>query len=262
MKKNGIILTVNSDSGYVILTGRVVKTMQGEKNGDDWYQVTMEYDEDGETKRTVVCFWNDRDATDFKRYRADRAKAKKLRTGSIITVRCKFRDASKKEATGYSIHYDGLILVKADLEHDRDDRSVLIGTVTSIKDITVRGQNALKLNVYAGRERRGAEVRYRNIAVTLTGDLAIMAASDLAGHTDENGTEYRKNVVFRCGTVSTYYPPAECPVCGEQMQYDPESGQMHCGECGVAVPPDEDEKRESVFGYDYFVTGEYAKTRR
>lgn len=256
-KNSGIIMNINKESGYVIAAGAVAKLSEGEKGSDTWYCVKLRYEDGGEMKDTDIYFWNDSEADDYRRYQADRAKQKNLHEGSLIVVRCRFRDDSKKEATGYGIYYNGLIRVKPDTEHEKDDRSVLAGTVTSMKNVTVRGQDALRLNVYAGKGRaQDGSTTYQNVSVTLLGDQAVMARTDLAAKDLGNGLELRKKAVFRCGGIRTFYMSSECPICCGTMQYDAKPGKMACPECGVQIDPDDKDKRESVYAYEYIVTEE------
>ncbi len=266
MAKSGIIMNINKSSGYAIVTGSVAGLSEGEKNGDFWYCVRLCYEDNennGEMKNTDIYFWNDSEADDFRRYQADRAKRKNLSNGSVIVVRCRFRDDSKKEATGYGIYYNGLIRVKPDTEHEKDDRSVLAGTVTAMKDVTVRGQDALRLNVYAGKSTApdGTPI-YQHVFVTLLGDQAIMARTDFVEKDFGNGTVLRKNAVFRCGGIRVCYMPSECPICCDTMQYHMESGQMVCSGCGAEIEPDIKDKRESVYAFDYLITEEREIRRR
>lgn len=250
-KQSGIIMQINGQSGYSIITGVVTGTAYGNKNGNNWYLLKLKFQEGNEEKNTDIWFWDDNNADDYRRYRADNAKRKNVHNGSSVTVRCKFRDESKKEANGYSIHYDGLIKVKPDSEHEKDDRSVVIGTVTSMKDGKVKGQDAVKLNVYAGKKKSGDETIYRHISVTITGDKANMARVDF------NGTENsKKKAVFRCGSVGTYYSKGECECCYGVTKYDASTNNMVCEDCGCMYLPAEEKKRESVFAYDYIITGE------
>lgn len=256
MKKSGVILEINKESGYAIVTGKVVSTSEGEKGGNEWYLVKLQFEDDETEKISDIWFWNDKDATDFRRFQADRAKQKNLRIGNMVTIRCRFRDDTKKEAYGYGINYSGLIHVKPDTEHEKDDRNVVVGSVTSMKDVIIKGQNALRLNVYGGKRKSASgEIIYRHIAVTLMGDLAIMARTDFAEIRTENGV-IRKNGVFRCGAIHQYYLSTECPICYETTKYDQSSGKMICEECGCSFDPEEKDRRESVFAYDYFVTDE------
>lgn len=247
-------MDINRASGYVVVAGTVAGTTEGEKGEDTWYCVKLRYEYNGEMKDTDIYFWNDMEADDFRRYQADRAKQKNLHDGSVIVVRCRFRDDSKKEATGYGIYYSGLIRIKPDTEHEKDDRSVLVGTVTSMKNVTVRGQDALKVNVYAGKTRLpdGASI-YQHVSVYLTGDQAVMARTDLAERDLGNGMLLRKKVVFRCGAVRTYYIPPECPISCGPMQYDEASGKIVCPDCGAMTEPAVRDKRERVFALDYMV---------
>lgn len=256
-KRSGIIMDINKASGYAVVAGIVTGTAEGEKGADSWYCVKLRYEDDEGMKDTDIYFWNDMEADDFRRYQADRAKQKNLRDGSAIVVRCRFRDDSKKEATGYGIYYSGLIRIKPDTEHEKDDRSVLYGIVTSMKDVTVKGQAALRLNVYAGKNKLpDGETMYQHVSVFLTGDQAAMARTDLAEKNLGNGMVLRKKAAFRCGVIRTYYMPSECPICCETMQYDAGSGQMICPGCGAEVEPEARDKRESVFAYNYIVTEE------
>lgn len=263
MAKSGIIMKINEESGYAVLAGNVTKLSEGEKGADSWYCVRLSYEDNGETKDTDIYFWNDSEADDYRRYQADRAKQKNLREGSAIVVRCRFRDDSKKEATGYGIYYNGLIRIKPDTEHEKDDRSVLAGTVTAMKDVTVRGRDALRLNVYAGKYKGpDGEFLYKNVWVTLLGDQAVMARTDLAEKDLGNGMVLRKKAVFRCGAIRVYYMPTECPICFEAASYNTESGMMVCPECGAEFDPEEKDKRENVFAFDYIVTEEHEMRRR
>lgn len=253
-KNSGIIMNINKASGYAVVAGTVTGTAEGQKGDDTWYCVKLRYEDNEEMKDTDIYFWNDMEADDFRRYQADRAKQKNLHDGSIIMVRCRFRDDSQKEATGYGIYYSGLLRIKPDTEHEKDDRSVLYGTVTSMKDVTVREENALRLNVYAGkRTLPDGKTMYQHVSVLLTGDQAIMARTDLAPKDLGNGSVLRKKAVFRCGAIQTYYL-SECPICCEPMQYHADSGQMVCRGCGAEVQPEEKDKRESVFAFHYIVT--------
>lgn len=256
-KRSGIIMDINKTSGYAVVAGTVAGTDEGKKGEDSWYCVKLRYEDDGEIKDTDIYFWNDMEADDFRRYQADRAKQKNLRDGSDIVVRCRFRDDSKKEATGYGIYYSGLIRIKPDTEHEKDDRSVLAGIVTSMRDATVRGQNALRLNVYAGKSKLlDGTPMYQHVSVLLTGDQAAMARIDLAEKDLGNGMVLRKKAVFRCGSIRAYYMPSECPICYDTMQYDEVSGHMVCQYCGAEVEPEAKNKRESVFAYGYIVAEE------
>ncbi len=247
-------MDINRASGYMVVAGTVAGTAEGEKGEDTWYCVKLRYEDNGEMKDTDIYFWNDMEADDFRRYQADRAKQKNLHDGSVIVVRCRFRDDSKKEATGYGIYYSGLIRIKPDTEHEKDDRSVLAGTVTSMKNVTVREQDALKLNVYAGKTRLpDGTSMYQHVSVYLTGDQAVMARTDLAEKDLGNGILLRKKAVFRCGAVRTYYVPPECPISCGPMQYDEASGKMVCPDCGAMMEPETRDKRESVFAFDYMV---------
>lgn len=263
MVKSGIIMNINKESGYVIIAGSVAGISEGEKNGDTWYGIKLRYEDDGETKYTDIYFWNDSEADDFRRYQADRARQKNLRSGSRIVVRCRFRDDSKKEAVGYSIYYSGLIRVKPDTEHEGDDRSVLAGTVMAMKNVTVKGQDALRLNVYAGKYAApDGSPLYRYVLATLLGDQAVMARTDFAEKDLGNGMVLRKNAVFRCGGIRVYYMPSECPICCDTMQYQTESGKMLCACCGAEVDPDAKDKRESVYASNYLITGEHEMRRK
>lgn len=245
-------MNINEASGYAVVAGTVAGTAEGEKGEDTWYCVKLRYEDGGEMKDTNIYFWNDAEADDFRRYQADRAKQKNLRDGSVIVVRCRYRDDSKKEATGYGIYYSGLIRIKPDTEHEKDDRSVLAGTVTSMKNVTVRAQDALKLNVYAGRTQSPeGETLYQHVSVYLTGEQAVMARTDLAGKDLGNGMLLRKKAVFRCGAIRTYYIPPECPIDCGPMQYDEDSGQMVCPDCGHRIEPKARDRRESVFAFNY-----------
>lgn len=255
--KSGIIMKINEESGYAVIAGSVARLSEGEKGADFWYCVRLSYEVGKEMKETDIYFWNDSEADDYRRYQADRAKQKNLQEGNAIVVRCRFRDDSKKEATGYGIYYNGLIRIRPDTEHEKDDRSVLAGTVTAMKDVIVRGQDALRLNVYAGRYKNpDGDFLYKNVWVTLLGDQAAMARTDLAEKDLGNGIILRKKAVFRCGAIRVYYIPTECPICLETALYQAESGKMICPECGAEAVPEEKNKRENVFGFDYIVTEE------
>ena len=147
----GVILTINQESGYVVIAGVVAGLSEGKKGNDEWVDIRLRYQDEGRMKETEIYFWNDSEADDYRRYLADKVKRKNLEEGSAIVARCRFRDSSKKEATGYGVYYSGLIHIRPDTEHEKDDRSVLVGTVTSMKDVTVKGQDALRLNVYVGK---------------------------------------------------------------------------------------------------------------
>lgn len=258
----GIIMTINPSSGYVVVAGTVAGLDEGKKDNDEWFAVKLHYEDEGEIKETDIYFWNDSEADDYRRYQADKAKRKNLREGSAIVVRCRFRDDTKKEATGYGIYYSGLLRIRPDTEHEKDDRSILVGTVTSMKDVTVRGQDAVRLNVYAGKvpASDGGEM-YQNVSVTMTGKQAVMARMDLAEENRADGTLVRKKAVFRCGAVRTFYNSTECPVCYETMQFDETAGRMICHECGAQIVPDSRDRREAVYAYDYIVIEERVRRR-
>lgn len=262
MTSTGIIMTINPSSGYVVVAGTVAGLAEGKKDNDEWFAVRLHYEDEGEIKETDIYFWNDSEADDYRRYQADKAKRKNLQEGSAIVVRCRFRDDTKKEATGYGIYYSGLIRIRPDTEHEKDDRSVLVGTVTSMKDVTVRGQDAVRLNVYAGKvpASDGGEM-YQNVSVTLLGSQAVMARTDLAEEVRDDGTMIRKKAVFRCGAVRTFYMSAECPVCYETMQFDENAGKMVCPGCGAQVTPDSRDRREAVYAYDYIVIEDRVRRR-
>lgn len=254
MRTNGIILNINQENGVAMLIGTVLNVIKRDKLR---CTIQLQHEVDGEWKRTDITFWNNPDATeDWKRNTADRVMNMKPRKGSIVLVRCKFQNETMQNATGYSMYYNGLVKIRPDEDHPEDNRNVVFGTVSSLKDVTVRGSNAVRANVYVGKRYVNGTQMFHYVTVTLMDDLAIMAKTDLMPKDNPDNTLTRKKAAFCCGKIATYYHPSICPICGETMEYDPQRNKMYCEDCEVEEDVDPSKKQESVFASDYIVTGE------
>lgn len=140
-----------------------------------------------------MTFWNDLDAEeDWRRHTADRVLNMKPRKGSVVMMRCKFQNETMQNATGYSMYYNGLVKIKPDGEHDEENRNVVFGTVSSLKDVTVCGSDAVRANVYVGKRNVNGVPSFHYVTVTLMNDLAIMARTDLAPVANADDTITRK----------------------------------------------------------------------
>ena len=129
----------------------------------------------------------------------------KPRKGSVVMMRCKFQNETMQNATGYSMYYNGLVKIKPDGEHDEENRNVVFGTVSSLKDVTVCGSDAVRANVYVGKRNIDGVPSFHYVTVTLMNDLAIMARTDLAPVTNADDTVTKKKAAFCCGKISVYY---------------------------------------------------------
>ena len=259
MRKNGVILNINRTGGLVMLIGTVLSVT---KKDDRRCTIRIQHEVDGEWKRTDVTFWNDLDAEeDWRRHTADRVLNMKPRKGSVVMMRCKFQNETMQNATGYSMYYNGLVKIKPDGEHDEENRNVVFGTVSSLKDVTVCGSDAVRANVYVGKRNVNGVPSFHYVTVTLMNDLAIMARTDLAPVANEDDTITRKKAAFCCGKIAVYYHSVPCPICGEPMAYDQTDSCMCCADCGITQEPEPGKKQESAFATDYIVTGEITTLR-
>lgn len=254
MRKNGIILNINRNTGLVMLIGTVLSvTMRDNRR----CTVRIQHEVDGEWKRTDVTFWNDPNAEEeWRRNTADRIMNMKAHSGSIVLVRCKFQNATMQNATGYAMYYNALVHIKPDQEHPEDNRNIVFGTIAGLKDVVVRGSNAVRANVYVGKRRIDGQTFFHYVAVTMMDDLAMMAKTDLMPVANDDDTETKKKAAFCCGRVTHYYRPVTCPICGGSMEYDAEKNSMCCKDCELEEEPDPSTKQESTFASNYIVTGE------
>lgn len=254
MRKNGIILNINRENGVVMLVATILEVKRPDNRR---VTIRVQHEVDGEWKRTDVTFWNNPDAKEpWKQNTADRIMNLKPRKGSVVMIRCKFQNRTMQNATGYAMIYNGIVRIAPDTDHPKDNRTVVFGTISSLKEVNVCGSDAVRASVYVGKHQENGETIFHYVSVTLMDDLAIMARTDLMPKDNPDRTWTRKKAAFCCGKRDVYYHPTTCPLCGGPMEYDPQKNKMYCADCEVEEDPDPSKKQESVFASDYIVTGE------